>query len=123
MTTKTKTKIESQLKSKTNSELIKTVIAAKKNTAWLEVASLLTVPGRASKDINLTDIEKADGEVIVVCGKVLSQGEITKKVKVAAMKFSENAAKKLKAAGCEMIKISEEIEKNKDAKGVTVLRK
>jgi large subunit ribosomal protein L18e len=123
MTIKSKTKIETQLKSKTNPELVETVILAKKNPAWMEVASLLTTPGRKSKGINLSNIESSKGSVIVVCGKVLGQGEITKKIKVAAMKFSKNAEEKLKAAGCEILKISEEIKNNKDAKGVIILRK
>lgn len=119
---KSKTKIESQLKSKTNPVLIQTVVLAKKNPAWVEVASLLTTPGRNRKDFNLSAIEEATGEVIVVPGKILSQGNVTKKKKVVALNFSENAKKKLTEAGCEVTTIIEEIKKNKDAKGVVILK-
>ncbi|MDA3837076.1 MAG: 50S ribosomal protein L18e [Nanoarchaeota archaeon] len=119
---KSKTKIELQLEKKTNPVLVQTVVSAKKNPAWIEVAALLTSPGSQRKGVNLSDIERTEGEVIVVCGKVLSQGEITKKVRVVALRFSENAKKKLKEAGCEMITIMEEIKNNKDAKGVVILK-
>ena len=71
---------------------------------------------------NLTEIEKTEGKTFVVCGKVLSQGGITKKVKVVALSFSEKAKEKLKAAGCETLTIAEEIQKNKDAKEVIILQ-
>ena len=119
---KSKTKIESQLRKKTNPVLVETVVLAKKNPAWIEVAGLLTTPGSNRKDFNLSAIERTEGEVIVVCGKVLSQGEITKKKKVIALGFSENAKNKLKNAGCEIASITEEIKNNKDAKGVVVLK-
>jgi len=119
---KSKTKIESQLKRKTSSNLVETIILAKKNPKWIEIASVLTGSRRNRNDFNLTDIEKIDGEVIVVCGKVLSQGEISKKVKVAALNFSDKAKEKLKKAGCDTVLLIEEIQKNKDAKGVVILK-
>lgn len=119
---KSKTKIESQLRKKTNPILVETVIEAKKNPKWLEVASILTGSRRNKKDFNLTDVEKAKGEVIVICGKMLSQGEITDKKKIAALSFSKNALEKLKKAGCETILLKTEIQKNKEAKGVTILK-
>lgn len=120
--TKSKTRIEQQLKKKTNPVLVETVILAKKNPAWLEVAGILTTPGRKAKSANLSEIEKVDGEMIVVPGKVLSQGQITKKVKVVATKFSENALRKLKEAGCETLTIKEAIKVNKDGKGMVILK-
>lgn len=119
---KSKTKIESQLKNKTNPELVKTIILAKKNPAWTEVASILTTSAKVTPQINLSKINATEAKIIVVPGKVLSQGEVTKKVKVAAFKFSEKAKEKLKKAGCEIISIAKEIESNKDAKDVTILK-
>lgn len=119
---KSKTKIEQQLQKKTNPALVETIVLAKRNPAWIEVASILTAPGRKSKSANLSQIEKLEGEMIVVPGKVLSQGEITKKVKVVATKFSEKALQKLKDAGCEALTIKEAIKINKDGKGLTILK-
>ncbi|NCN86221.1 50S ribosomal protein L18e [archaeon] len=122
MTIKSKTKIETQLRTKTNPELVEVIVLAKKNPAWIEVASLMTSPGSKTSEKNLSEIQKAEGKTIVVPGKVLSQGEITKKVKVVAFKFSEKAKEKLKNAGCEAISLKEEILNNKEAKEVTILK-
>lgn len=119
---KSKTKIENQLNRKTNRNLIRTVVLAKKNPAWLEVASVLTTPSSKLKGVNLSEINKAKAKIVVVCGKVLSQGEVTNKFKVAALKFSKKAEEKLKNAGCEISLLSEEILKNKDAKDVKILK-
>ena len=119
---KSKTKIESQLKRKTNPIIVETIILAKKNPKWIEVASVLSGPRRKRKNANLSEIEKIDSETIAVCGKVLSEGKISKKVKVAALDFSEKALEKLKKAGCEVNTLAEEIQKNKEAKGVKILK-
>ena len=119
---KSKTKIESQLKKKTNPVLVETIILAKKNPAWVEVASVLTGTRRKKKNFNLSDLEKTEGDTFVICGKVLSQGEISKKIKVIAMNFSENAKAKLLKAGCEVVLIKDEIKNNRDAKGVVLLK-
>ena len=123
MTIKSKTKIEAQLTGKTNPELIETVILAKKNAAWNELAGLLTTPGRNRVEASLNDIERVESDTICVPGKVLSDGIVTKKKKVIAFKFSANAEAKLKAAGCETVLIKDEIKNNTEMKGVAVLRK
>ncbi|MBT4376745.1 hypothetical protein HOD29_05205 [archaeon] len=118
---KSKSKIESQLKSKTNPILVETIVLAKKNPKWIEVAHVLTGSRRNKKGFNLRDVERVEGDV-VVCGKLLSQGEISKKRKIIALNFSEKAKEKLLKAGCEIILLADEIKKNKDAKGVTILK-
>ena len=119
---KSKTKIETQLKKKTNPILIETIIVAKKNPKWAEVASALTGPKKKMKNINVGELEKFSAEKVIVCGKVLSEGEVTKKIKVVALGFSEKAKEKLKKAGCETKTILEEINGNKEAKGVFVVK-
>lgn len=118
---KSKSKIEFQLKKKTNPELVETILLAKKNSSWLDVASMLTRNRKDRKDANLSELEKIKGD-IVVCGKVLSQGEIASKKRVIAFSFSKKAEEKLKKAGCEVILLKDEINKNKEAKGVTILK-
>ncbi len=122
---KTKTKIEKQLKKKTNSVLVETIIAAKKNKNWGEVASVLSGSRKNQPNLNLEDIEKevGDAEVIVVPGKVLSQGEVAKKFKIVALGFSEKAREKLLKADCEVSSMLDEIKKNPEAKGIKVLKK
>jgi large subunit ribosomal protein L18e len=123
--TKSKTKIESQMQRKTNDELVETTIAAKKQKKWFEVASILSGPRRESVDLNLSQIDKLtkEGDTIVVPGKVLSQGEIKKRVKIVAYKFSERAKEKLLKEKIQMSSILDEIKSNPEAKGVRVLIK
>jgi len=82
----------------------------------------LAGPRKKRKNVNLKELEKISSEIVVICGKVLSEGEISKKMKVVALNFSEKAKEKLKKAGCEVRTIMEEIEKNKEAKGVKILK-
>jgi ribosomal protein L18E len=121
---KSNSKIEKQLKKKTNPELVETIIECKKNPAWREIASVLSGPnsGRANK--NLGEIEKncKEGEVIVISGKVLSGGELKKKIKIVGFSFSKKAVDKLKKDKIDHSYILDEVKKNKDAKGVRVLK-
>ena len=121
---KTKTLIDKQLKRKKNIELVKTIIAAKKNDGWLEIAGILSGPRGKRIDMNLEEINKKieNEETIVIPGKILSQGEINKKVKVIALSFSEKAKEKLLKAKCEVSSILEEIKKNPQAKDVRILK-
>ena len=122
--TKSKTSIERQLGRKTNPELVKTIIEAKKKKNWLEVASALSTPRSKRIDMNLNKIndEAKEGEIVVVAGKVLSQGELNKKVKVVALSFSSMAREKIKNAKGEALTILEEIKKNPEAKNVRFLK-
>jgi large subunit ribosomal protein L18e len=123
MTAKSKTKIEKQLKRKTNSQIVELIIKSKKNKNWLELASRLSEPAKKRIAINLEEINKiaTGNEILVFPGKILSVGEINKKIKISALNFSEKAKQKLINAGCEIIPLSELIEKNKDAKGVNII--
>ncbi|MEK6757758.1 MAG: 50S ribosomal protein L18e [Nanoarchaeota archaeon] len=121
---KTKTKIEKQLQRKTNSELVETIIAAKKNDKWNSVAGILSGSRKIRVNLNLEDIDKKakDGDIVVIPGKILSQGELNKKVKVVALNFSEKAKEKLLKSKHEVLTILEEIKKNPDAKGIKMLK-
>ena len=121
---KTKSKIEKQLQKKRNPELVETVIAGKKKENWKEVVGIIVGSRKNWVKINLDKIDEKsqEGGVIVVPGKVLSQGEVNKKLKIAALGFSEKAKEKLLNAGCEVSTILEEIKKNPEAKGVKIIK-
>ncbi|MCL5018595.1 MAG: 50S ribosomal protein L18e [Candidatus Pacearchaeota archaeon] len=121
---KTKTQIETQLRRKTNPELVKTIIEAKKGEKWLEVAGILSSPRVKKINVNLDKKSsgKDEGEVIVVPGKVLSEGEISKKIKVVAFSFSEKAKEKIEKAKGETWTILEEIKKNPEGKGIKIIQ-
>lgn len=118
-----KSRIEKKLKRKTNPELVETIIKNKKQKAWLGVAHAISTPRRKRFSINLDQIEKKskDGDVIVIPGKVLGLGEVKKKIKISALKYSESAKKKLKDRKIEFNLIIEEIKSNPEAKKIKVL--
>jgi len=120
---KSKTKISKQTEKKTNSYLVETIHAAKKNEKWLKVAGILASPRRNRVNINLEyiDANVSEGDKILVPGKVLSQGEISKKIKIVALNFSEKAKEKLLSAKCEVLDIVEEIKKNPEMKDLKIL--
>lgn len=120
---KTKTKIGKQLERKTDTLLVETIIASKKNKAWNPIAAILSGPRRNRLNINIGNISRVgkEGEVLAVPGKVLSQGELKKKMKIIAFAFSESAKKKILDARGETELIINEIKKNPDARGVRIL--
>jgi large subunit ribosomal protein L18e len=121
---KTKTLIEKQTQRKRNPNLVETIRLAKKKDAWLQVASILTRPRREKININLAEIDKEskEGEKILVPGKVLSLGDVSKKIHVVALGISEVAKEKLLNQKGDFVTIAEEIKKNPEAKEIKILR-
>ena len=122
---KTKTKIGKQLKRKRNSELIETILAAKKQDKWMKIAGILSKPRRKSLNLNLEEINKnsKDGEILIIPGKVLSSGEIDKKIKIVGQNFSEKARKKLEKSKIPVSTIIKEIKNNPGMKKCRILTK
>ncbi len=118
-----KTKIKNRAKKKTNSELVETLMLAEKNKLW-ELAKRLSSPRRKMTELNLEEVNKEtkENETVLIPGKVLGKGNITKKIKIVALGFSSSAEEKLKKSGCEISTIKEELEKNKTLKGVRILK-
>ena len=122
---KIKTKIERKLKRKTNPDLVETIIACKKNSAWLNVAHLISIPARKQVALNLRDInaQVKDNQTVIIPGKVLSSGSIDKKIEIAAFSFSSSAVNKLKKLKIEYHSILEEVKKNPEARDIIILTK
>jgi large subunit ribosomal protein L18e len=120
---KSKTKISKQLKRKTNTSLVETIILAKKNPEWLKVADILSRPRKKKSVINLLDLDKIvkDEKGVLFPGKILSQGEFTKKTKIVALGFSDEAKRKLLNSKCEVVLIEEEINKNPKMKDLKLV--
>ena len=121
---KSKNKIEQQLKRKTNSELVQTIIEAKKKKKWFEIAEILSSPRIKKINVNLDKIneEAKEGDILVIPGKVLSEGELDKKIKIVAFNFSEKAKEKILKSHSEILTLSEEIKKNPEAKGIKLIK-
>ena len=106
-----KTKISKRTKLKTNPDLVETIELAKKNDL-LDLAKKLSGPTKLQTRISLEGLSKIKEDKILVVGKVLGQGEVGKKIEIAALGFSEQAKEKLKKNGSQIMTIKDAI-KNK----------
>jgi large subunit ribosomal protein L18e len=112
---KSKTKVNEIMRHKTNPYLAETIFLAKKNN--LEIASLIAVPSRRRVEVNLDRLNEAKTTEIIIPGKVLGSGNISKKITIYALNFSEQAKEKLKKAGCTCILLLDAFKKNTRLKG------
>lgn len=90
---------------------------------WKMVLEDLKKPTRQRRIVNVYKIDKfaREGETVVVPGKVLSVGDINKKVDVAALNFSMEARKKIEEAKGKALSIEELFQQNPEGKKVRVL--
>ena len=109
-------------------ELLKETIAllrskSKEKAIWGRVAELLSRPTRRRPEVNLSKINRYanDGDVVLVPGKVLGAGKLTKKVTVAAFTFSKEALAKIQEAGGRAITLREAVDEVKDFKSVRII--
>lgn len=98
--------------------------SAKNDAAvWKDIAERIAKPRKLQAEVNISKIDrhaKAD-EYIVVPGKVLGSGNVTKPVKVAALSFSETAKKKILEAGGKCMKIEELLKENPKGSRVRIM--
>ncbi len=96
---------------------------ARTSRFWKRVKYDLQKPTRQRRIVNVYKIEKfaREGETVLVPGKVLSVGDIRKKVSVAALTFSEEAARKIKEAKGSVLSIRELLLQNPEGKKVRIL--
>ncbi len=118
------TKLKSRIKRKTNPSIVEALELARKHKAWNKLAKILSNSSRKYASVNLSDIEKESkaGDVIVIPGKVLAVGELTKKVKICSLGLSESTKGKIKSSKSEISSIADEIKKNTKAEGVKILQ-
>jgi len=121
---KKKTRIEKKLKKKKNSELVETIIAAKKQKNWLEVANLISRPKNKLSKKNLFEINKETekGDAVLIPGKILATGALDKKVRIIALSFSTSAVEKMKKTKSEAVYIIDEIKSNPKAEGIKIIK-
>jgi len=116
-------------KEKTNPELVLLIkdlkIHAKRHNTpiWRDIAERLERPLRVWPEVNVSRIERyaKEGEVIIVPGKVLGSGILTKKVNVAAWKFSKSAKEKIEKAGGRVMTIRELMMENPKGSNVRLM--
>lgn len=97
--------------------------AGKGSKLWKDVAERLTKPTRSRAAVNLTRISRhaAEGESIVVPGKVLGQGSIDKKLRIAAFSFSGSAKDKIEKAGGKALQLEEMAKENPKGSKIRIM--
>ena len=97
-------------------------VKAKDIPFWKRVAEDIQKATRQRREVNVYKINQCakDGETVVVPGKVLSMGELDKKVNVAALNFSAEAKRKIMAKG-KALTIQELLSANPQGKKVRII--
>lgn len=90
---------------------------------WKRVASDLESPTSKRPVVNLSKISlnAKEDETVLIPGKILSMGNLNKKLTIAAYSFSEQALVKIKESGSKAISISELAKKNPKGSKVRIL--
>jgi len=114
---------------KTNPMLISLIQELKKQSVendvaiWKDIAKRLEKSSKNWPEVNLDRINKYtnEKETALIPGKVLSTGNLTKKVSIAAFSFSEKSKEKIKKAGSKTMTIEELIKNNPKGKDIRIL--
>jgi large subunit ribosomal protein L18e len=91
---------------------------------WRKVADELSRPKRQKVEVNLSKLDQYanDDATVIVPGKVLGAGALSKKVTVAAFSFSGSARKLIGAAGGKALTIDSLHKTNPDGRGILILK-
>ena len=102
---------------------LKKLSAEKQVNLWRRIAKDLEKPTRIRRKVNLYKIEKhlKNGETAIVPGKLLSLGDLTKKVEIAAYQASQQAKEKITKAGSKFLTIHELMKKNPQGKKIRII--
>jgi len=98
--------------------------SARKGAAvWRYVAEILSRSSRARVAVNLSKISRyaSEGEVVVVPGKVLGGGVLSKRVTIAAAHFSKAAIEKIERSGSRHMHILDLVKENPEGRGVRII--
>ena len=100
--------------------------ASRKHDApiWKEVAERLEKARRSWASMNVGKISKVlkEGEIALIPGKVLGDGDITRKFEVAAYQFSRSAVDKISSSGGKAWTIRDLMAKHPKGTKVRLLR-
>jgi len=91
---------------------------------WRKVASELSRPRRERVEVNLSKIDEYADEdaTVIVPGKVLGSGTLSKKLNIAAFSFSQSAKKLIGQVGGKTMSIDSLYRSNPEGRGVIILK-
>ncbi|MEE9237415.1 MAG: 50S ribosomal protein L18e [Thermoplasmata archaeon] len=99
--------------------------AARENDApiWRDLAKRLSRASSRWAEVNLSRLERysAKGDILVVPGKLLGSGQISKPIKVAAFRTSKTAREKVEAAGGEVLEFRQLMREYPKGSGVRIM--
>ena len=118
-----------QITRKSSSELVKAVTdlkeASRKNDApvWRSIAMRLEGPSQNWPSVNISKLEYNvnKNSKVVIPGKLLGAGTITKKMTVSAYSFTQSAIDKVEAAGGKCLSYNDFIKSNPKGTDVVVI--
>ncbi len=89
---------------------------------WLEAAKLLHRPRRKRVEVNVYALDEhaSEGDFVLVPGKLLSLGKLSKKITVAAFSATTGARKKIAESGSKLVSLQEAAEKS-DGKKIKIV--
>ncbi len=90
---------------------------------WKRIAKELEGPTSKRRVVNLSRINKysKNNDTVIVPGKVLSMGDLNKKVTIAAYNFSKSALQKINSSGSKAISINELVKQNPKGSKVRII--
>lgn len=114
---------------KTNPNLIELIHELKKQAnendvpIWKDIALRLEKSSRNWPEVNLNRINRyiKENETALIPGKVLSTGDLKKKVSVAAWSFSAKSQEKIKKSGGKYMSIEELVKNNPKGENIRIL--
>lgn len=103
--------------------ILKKAGAKEKVALWRDVAERLEKPRRRRIEVNVDSLDKncKKNDSVVVPGKILAGGEISKAIKVACLSCSVQACEKIKKSGGQCMSISEMIKTNPKGKNIRIM--
>lgn len=113
----------------TNNHLLETIrklkefSAKEKVSVWKKIATELERPTRERRAVNLSRINRfsEENDVVIVPGKVLSSGDVNKRITVAAWAFSSKAAEKLEKSKSKVLNLEELMMENPKGKKLKII--
>ena len=114
---------------KTNPHLLSTIELLKQKShehqtaIWKDVAKRLSRSGKNWPGVNVSRLEKhlEKDQMVVIPGKLLGSGELTKPFTVAAFHFSKRAREKITGAGGSCLTIEKLVEKNPKGSNIRIM--
>jgi large subunit ribosomal protein L18e len=116
--------LKHRVKRKSNTHLASIIREGMHSPSWKHLAIILSRGTRSYVSANLNQIDSLtkEGDTVIIPGKVLSSGDLSKKIRIVSLSISHSAKEKLKKTKSEYATIAEEMKINKKAEGVKILQ-